>query len=72
VNRLHQGAAEETIQTREETIFALGRRQPEIIAVHGDVADRQWSLIMSALITLIYREYCRARLAEMRKYVTAA
>lgn len=28
---------------------------------------KRWSSIMSALITLIYREYCLARLAEMRK-----
>jgi hypothetical protein len=32
---------------------------------------KQWSSIMSALITLIYREYCRARLAEMRKHLIA-
>jgi hypothetical protein len=28
---------------------------------------KQWSSIMSALFNLIYREYCKARLAEMQK-----
>jgi hypothetical protein len=28
---------------------------------------KQWSSVMSAIITLLYREYCKARLAEMRK-----
>lgn len=33
---------------------------------HRDT-DQQWSSVMSTLLTLIYREFCRARLAEMRK-----
>jgi hypothetical protein len=29
--------------------------------------DQQRSSIMSAILTLIYREYCKARLAEIAK-----
>jgi len=29
---------------------------------------RRWSSIMSAIFNLIYREFCIARLAEMRKH----
>jgi hypothetical protein len=29
---------------------------------------KQRSSIMLAFFTMLYREYCRARLAEMRKY----
>jgi hypothetical protein len=28
---------------------------------------KQWSSIMSAILTLFYRAYCLARLAEMRR-----
>jgi hypothetical protein len=28
---------------------------------------KRWGSIMSAIFDLLYREYCRARLAEMRK-----
>jgi len=31
-------------------------------------AIKQRSSIMLAFFTMLYREYCRARLAEMRKY----
>jgi hypothetical protein len=30
--------------------------------------DRQWSLIMWTVLSLIYRHCCHARLMEMRKY----
>jgi hypothetical protein len=29
--------------------------------------NKQWGLTMSALIDLLYREYCKARVAEIRK-----
>jgi hypothetical protein len=49
----------------------------EIIFPSGDVgwkqdalslsdSDQQWSSIMLAIINLLYREYCKARVAEMR------
>jgi hypothetical protein len=38
------------------------RSAPSIV-----VADQARSSVMSALINLLYREYCRARLMEMRK-----
>jgi hypothetical protein len=48
--------------------FSSGReivlKQPR--AMVGD--DQQWSSIMWALISILYREYCRARLAEMRRF----
>jgi hypothetical protein len=33
--------------------------------VHGD--DQTWSSIMPIIFDVLYREFCRARLAEMRK-----
>jgi hypothetical protein len=33
--------------------------------VHGD--DQRWSSIMPIIFDVLYREFCRARLAEMRK-----
>jgi hypothetical protein len=35
-------------------------------AAHG-AQIKQRSSVMSALLTLIYQEFCKARLAEMRK-----
>jgi hypothetical protein len=35
----------------------------------GCQADQARNSIMSTLITLIYREYCRARVAEIRRSV---
>jgi hypothetical protein len=33
---------------------------------------KQWGSIMWALISFLYRKYCRARLIEMRKYDLAS
>jgi hypothetical protein len=33
--------------------------------------DQQWSWIMLAIITLLYRLYCKARLVEIRKLSAA-
>jgi hypothetical protein len=35
--------------------------------MHGAAVIGKRSLTMSAIISLIYREYCRARLAEIQK-----
>jgi hypothetical protein len=37
-----------------------------MMAAQDRTVIRQWSSIMSAIFDLLYREYCRARLAEMR------
>jgi hypothetical protein len=39
------------------------KRNPVIIAR----SDQPWSSVMSAFLNLIYREYCKASLAEMRR-----
>jgi hypothetical protein len=44
------------------------KRTPVTIAPN----DQQRSSVMSAFLTLIYREYCRARLAEMQRKSFAA
>jgi hypothetical protein len=60
---------EETIFLAEEAIFrARRRRQETIISNDAMAVVRQWSSIMSAIFNLIYREFCVARLAEMRKH----
>jgi hypothetical protein len=60
--------SDETFFLAEETIFRERRRQPEIgTRQYVETVIKQWSSVMSAFLTLIYREYCRVRLAEMRK-----
>jgi hypothetical protein len=58
----------ETIFLVEEAIFRERRRRREMMV--GDYLTalvKHWSSIMSAIFNLIYREFCMARLAEMRK-----
>jgi hypothetical protein len=45
----------------------LRRNQPETVGAAGYRRGQQWSSIMSAIISLIYHAYCRARLAEIHK-----
>jgi hypothetical protein len=42
-----------------------GRKQAR---ANIEAVIKQRSSVMSAFLTLIYREYCKARLAEMRKH----
>jgi hypothetical protein len=57
----------ETIRPAEEAIFRGRRRRPEAIHAQDEHRDQQRGSIMPTIFDLIYREYCRARLAEMRK-----
>jgi hypothetical protein len=50
-----------------ETRFTLRRSQPETVGAAACRDGQQWSSIMSVIISLIYRAYCRARLAEIHK-----
>jgi hypothetical protein len=50
----------------DETIFACPRSRPDT-NVSQHCGGQQRSSTMSAIITAIYREYCLARLAEIRK-----
>jgi hypothetical protein len=59
--------SDETIFRRDETISGTARRRPETNIGHHRGKDQQRSSVMSTFLTLIYREFCRARLAEMRK-----
>jgi hypothetical protein len=52
--------------------LVLSRSQPDKAAGQHRLIDQQWGSIMYALLSLIYRAYCRARLAEMRKYHAVA
>jgi len=67
VKRFHGSGSDETIHAVQEATFSgredRPKRTPSRVAVH----DQQWSWIMSAILTLIYREYCKARLAEISK-----
>jgi hypothetical protein len=59
---------DETVLLRDETILRPGRSNPERNAGHAAITDQRWGSIMWAIISSIYRAYCRARLAEMRRY----
>lgn len=48
--------------------FHRRRQRPEIIVWYHSGTDRGWSLVMSAILTLLYRACCLARLLEMRKH----
>jgi hypothetical protein len=52
--------------------LVLARSQPDRTAGQHCRIDQQWGSIMYALLSLIYRAYCKARLAEMRKYHAVA
>lgn len=60
--------SDETSFLVHETILARLRKRQETNVGHAAANDQQWSSIMSALLTLIYREYCKACLAEMKKH----
>jgi len=61
-------AFDETLFRSEEAISLHRRRGRETLVWNHAPIGQQWGSIMSAIITLIYRAYCLARLAEMRKY----
>jgi hypothetical protein len=48
--------------------FHRRRQRPEIFVWYHFATDQRWSLVMSAILTLVYRAYCLARLLEMRKH----
>jgi hypothetical protein len=50
-----------------EASFLRTRKRPETIANQACRIDQRRGSIMPAIFDLLYREYCRARLAEMRK-----
>jgi hypothetical protein len=45
-----------------------GENRRKSIPCYGGVDDQTTGAIMWTLISLFYRGYCRARLAEMRKF----
>jgi hypothetical protein len=51
----------------DEASFLRARKRPETIANQACGIDQNDGSIMPAIFDLLYREYCRARLAEMRK-----
>ena len=60
--------SDETVLLGDETILRPGRSNPERNAGHAVITDQRWGSIMWAIISSIYRAYCRARLVEMRRY----
>jgi hypothetical protein len=69
VKRFHGCPADETVQ---KLFLSIGEESPKQIRITLRLSDQQRGSIMSALISLLYREYCKARLAEMRKVETTA
>jgi hypothetical protein len=53
----------------DETISVRRRSEPETIVDQAfQQVIRQWSSIMWAIISSVYRAYCLARLLEMRRH----
>jgi hypothetical protein len=50
----------------QETFFPASDVGWKQTAFNLSAIDQRWSCIMLAIITLLYREYCKARVAEMR------
>jgi len=41
--------------------------QPVTVSSDGDLSFERWGFIMWAILNDLYREYCLARVTEMRK-----
>jgi hypothetical protein len=67
VRWLLQRVPGETTLSADEVILRERRRQPEMSNDQDNSVIKRRSSIMLAFFTMLYREYCRARLAEMRK-----
>jgi hypothetical protein len=52
----------------EEAILAGGEAALKQLSINLSALMKQRSSVMSALLTLIYHEFCKACLAEMRKH----
>jgi hypothetical protein len=52
---------------RMKPVLARDEMRPKHFGMQGVLMIGKRSLTMSAIISLIYREYCRARLAEIQK-----
>jgi hypothetical protein len=60
--------SEEAIFAPDEAVFARRRKRPETLASAASAPlVKQRGSIMFALLNLLYRAYCRARLLEMRR-----
>ena len=57
----------ETCFLHMKPVLACHEICPKQFGMHGALVIGKRSLTMSAIISLIYREYCRARLAEIQK-----
>jgi hypothetical protein len=59
---------DETNMVSGEAIFLHPRKCPETADSYNTRMIQQWSSIMWALISILYRSYCLARLVEMRRF----
>jgi hypothetical protein len=67
VNRFLKPAPRKPFSSLDEAIFRARRRRPETIPIQASRMIKQRSSVMPTIFDLLYREYCRARLAEMRQ-----
>jgi hypothetical protein len=61
-----QSGSDET--TRTKPFSAGGTLSRKRTPVSITTNDEQWSSVMSAILTFIYREFCLARIAEIRRH----
>jgi hypothetical protein len=66
VNWFRGIAADETILSIQETALSAREKVRKRTPVSMFENDQQWGSVMSIFLTFIYREYCKARLAEMQ------
>ena len=59
--------ADETLVSASETIFVVRRRNPATVTVYDPGVAQLRGQIMWTILNLLYCEYCRVRLDEMRK-----
>jgi hypothetical protein len=67
VKRLRGLSSHETYGPTRETIFVVGRKNPAIVTCHDRRVALQRGQVMGIILNLLYCEYCRIRLDEMRK-----
>lgn len=69
VKLFHRQHRDETISRPDKAVLMGPRKRPETIASYClGLEAKQRGRVMSALFSLLYREYCLVRLLEMRRY----
>jgi hypothetical protein len=68
VNLFRLAARDETNPADDEAVSPFQRKYPETSGSYAQIETQQRGSVMWAFINMLYREYCRASLAAIRKF----